>query len=144
MDKRTERKHIFSLVFIIEFEKDINLENIFLGYIESLETKSKEELNNGNKSFVFSSFEKIFLNLKKIDKIISENLIKREIERLNKVDLAILRFAVYEIILTDTPKKIIINEAIEIAKEFSSENSPKFINGVLATFVNSGQNNKEL
>lgn len=55
------------------------------------------------------------------------------IEKLNKIDLAILRLSVYEITFTKTPPKVAIDEAVELAKEFGAENSASFINGVLAT-----------
>ena len=55
------------------------------------------------------------------------------IDRLNKIDLAILRLAVYELKNEDTPPKVVIDEAVELAKEFGSENSPSFVNGVLGT-----------
>jgi len=62
------------------------------------------------------------------------------IEKLNKIDLAILRLAVYEIDHQNTPPKVIIDEAVELAKEFGSENSPSFINGVLGTIYNKEKN----
>lgn len=55
------------------------------------------------------------------------------IDKLNRVDLAVLRLAVYELKNSDTPPKVIIDEAVELAKEFGSENSPSFVNGVLGT-----------
>lgn len=55
------------------------------------------------------------------------------IEKINKIDLAILRLAVYELKNADTPPKVIIDEAVELAKEYGSESSPSFVNGVLGT-----------
>lgn len=55
------------------------------------------------------------------------------IDRLNKIDLAVLRLAVYELKYEETPPKVVIDEAVELAKEFGSENSSSFINGVLGT-----------
>lgn len=55
------------------------------------------------------------------------------IDKLNRIDLAILRLAVYEMQKADTPPKVVIDEAVELAKEFGSENSSSFINGVLGT-----------
>jgi N utilization substance protein B len=66
-----------------------------------------------------------------IDKLISEGAPLWPIEKLNKIDLAILRLAVYEMLEEDAPPKVIIDEAIELAKEFGSENSASFVNGVL-------------
>lgn len=80
--------------------------------------------------------KKIIKNLKKIDKTIRESAPQFPIEQINKVDLAILRLATWELILAKTaPYKVVIDEAVELAKEYGSENSPGFINGVLGTVV---------
>ncbi|MBI2103776.1 transcription antitermination factor NusB [Candidatus Woesebacteria bacterium] len=69
---------------------------------------------------------------KEIDLRIAESAPQWPLEKLNKIDLAILRLAVYELLYeTKTPSKVVIDEAIEIAKEFGAESSPSFINGVL-------------
>jgi transcription antitermination factor NusB len=57
------------------------------------------------------------------------------IDKINRIDLAILRFATYELTHTETPAKVVIDEAIEIAKEFGGDTSPSFINGVLGSIV---------
>lgn len=78
----------------------------------------------------------VIKNLKKIDKIITKAAPQFPIEQINKIDLAILRLAVYELVLGKTaPYKVVIDEAVELAKEYGSEKSPKFINGVLGTVV---------
>ncbi len=55
------------------------------------------------------------------------------VDKLNKIDLAILRLAVYELEEAVTPPKVVIDEAVELAKEFGGDNSPSFVNGVLGT-----------
>lgn len=70
-----------------------------------------------------------------IDKIIESSAPEWPLDKLNKIDLAILRLSVYEMQNTDTPPKVIIDEAVEIAKELGSESSPSFINGVLGTIL---------
>ena len=55
------------------------------------------------------------------------------VEKLNKVDLAVLRLAIFELDNTNTPPKVIIDEAVELAKEYGSESSPSIVNGVLGT-----------
>jgi len=71
-----------------------------------------------------------------IDGVIEQFLRGWELERLNKVDLALLRLAIYEIInLDDVPTKVAVNEAVEIAKEFGDDDSPKFINGLLGSIA---------
>lgn len=69
-----------------------------------------------------------------IDQQIAQCAPEWPVERINKVDLAILRLAIFELLLLKKePPKVIIDEAIELAKEFGSENSPAFVNGVLGT-----------
>lgn len=75
----------------------------------------------------------ILKNEKKIDKLIAKAAPQWSIDKLNKIDLAILRLAVYELEYEKTPPKVIIDEAVELAKEFGSESSSSFINGVLGT-----------
>lgn len=77
--------------------------------------------------------QKIVKNTKKIDKLISKAAPTWPIANLNKIDLAILRLAIYELENSDTPPKVIIDEAVELAKEYGSETSSSFINGVLGT-----------
>ncbi len=77
---------------------------------------------------------KIILSEKKaLDKKIKETAPAWPIEKLNKIDLAILRLAVYELSNKNTPPKVVIDEAVELAKEFGGENSSSFVNGVLGT-----------
>jgi len=76
--------------------------------------------------------EPILKALPKIDKFISQAAPTWPVEKLNKIDLAILRLAVYELKLEkEVPPKVVIDEAVELAKKYGSENSPKFINGAL-------------
>jgi transcription antitermination factor NusB len=76
--------------------------------------------------------------LAKIDKKIAKAAPEFPLERLNRIDLAILRLAVFELLIEKKePIKVIIDEAIELAKEFGSENSPGFINGALGAVINS-------
>ncbi|MBN1168778.1 transcription antitermination factor NusB [Candidatus Woesebacteria bacterium] len=70
-------------------------------------------------------------NLNEIDDLIEKSAPAWPLEKLNKIDLAILRLAVYELKNAKTPPKVIIDEAVELAKEYGSENSGSFVNGVL-------------
>lgn len=80
--------------------------------------------------------QKVEKVLKKVDKIIAGAAPQWPIERINAVDLAILRLAVYELVLAKKePPKVVIDEAVELAKEFGSENSPGFINGALGNIL---------
>jgi N utilization substance protein B len=77
----------------------------------------------------------IFDQLGEIDALIQDAAPERPLDQVNKVDLAILRISVFELLSQDTPPKVVIDEAIEIAKSYSTESAPKFVNGVLATVV---------
>jgi len=81
-----------------------------------------------------SDFVQSILDQKeKIDTLIRDAAPQWPIDKLNKIDLAVLRLAVYELENEDTPPKVVIDEAVELAKEFGSESSSSFINGVLGT-----------
>lgn len=82
----------------------------------------------------FKSIRKLFPLLDELDQSILEYAPKRAIADFNKMDLAILRYALYELKYTKTPPLVIIDEAVEIAKEYGSDTSSKFINGVLGNF----------
>lgn len=66
-----------------------------------------------------------------IDEVITVSAPEWPLEKLNRVDLSILRLAVYELKYTDIPEKVVIDEAVELAKQYGAENSPRFINGAL-------------
>ena len=70
-------------------------------------------------------------NLEACDKAIIENLKDWDFERLGAIERATLRLASYEILFGDLDSAVVINEAVEITKAFGTEQSPKFINGVL-------------
>jgi N utilization substance protein B len=80
--------------------------------------------------------------LTEIDKLVRECATEWPIEKINKVDLAILRLALAELLNKTAPKKVIIDEAVELAKAFGSQSSPGFVNGVLGTAVEKIKNSK--
>ena len=91
-----------------------------------------------------STVYRILENLDAIDATIQKVAPERPLDEINMVDLAIMRTTVFESEQKDTPKKVLINEAVEMAKEFGSESSSRFVNGVLATLlIPEGSENKE-
>ncbi|MBI2414486.1 transcription antitermination factor NusB [candidate division WWE3 bacterium] len=81
---------------------------------------------------------------KEIDELIKKNAPEWPLDKIAKVDLVILRIAVYEVVFSRTvPDKVAIDEAVELAKEFSNETSGKFINGVLGSVVTQTQESKQ-
>ncbi|MBI2595842.1 transcription antitermination factor NusB [Candidatus Daviesbacteria bacterium] len=84
--------------------------------------------------------KKIVSNLAQIDLLIQSSAPSWPLDKINRVDLAILRLAVYELMLDKkNPLKVIIDEAVELAKEFGGESSPSFINGALGKLITDNQ-----
>lgn len=90
----------------------------------------KEQLEIENE-YVNTCVEGIIKNQKEINKLANKYMNNWTIDRLNKVDKAILSLAIYELMYTDTPSVVAINEAIELSKKYSEEAVTKMINGVL-------------
>lgn len=92
----------------------------------------EERLKSANKPYFRQLFRQTIENLAVIDQIIIPYLDKRDFNELDPIEKAILRLAVYELkYALDVPYKVVINEAIELAKSFGAEDSHKYINGVL-------------
>ncbi|MEO8581875.1 MAG: transcription antitermination factor NusB [Patescibacteria group bacterium] len=91
-----------------------------------------------------SYIEQFIVHQSKIDEQINLAAPEWPIEQMNNVDLAILRSALLEVITKKTPKKVVINEAIEIAKDFGTDSSPKFVNGVLGKLLIDSKEEKVL
>jgi N utilization substance protein B len=88
--------------------------------------------------------KKVFKSLDKIDKIIAKAAPEWPLNQINKIDLTILRLAVWELVIKPKePPKVIIDEAIELGKTFGSENTPAFVNGVLGTVYKNFQKEKK-
>ena len=84
--------------------------------------------------FVLSMTKKVLDNIEKIDAIIAPAAPEWPIDQIARVDRTILRMAIFELVIeSSTPPKVVINEAVELGKHFGSDNSSKFINGVLGT-----------
>jgi N utilization substance protein B len=93
--------------------------------------------------FVSNEVNEILKQKEGLDSKIQKAAPAWPIEKLNKIDLAILRLAVYELSSGKTPPKVIIDEAVELAKEFGGESSPSFVNGVLGTIYKETNNDEE-
>ena len=119
------REAVFKILFQIE--------NTELDYKELLELEQEEIVNS---SYVNTTLTEIINKLEEIDNIISNNLKDWKLERLSKMDRQILRISAYEILYSDIPFKVSINEAVELSKKYSEKDeSYKFINGVLKGIV---------
>lgn len=77
-----------------------------------------------------------------LDEIIQKHAPERPLSEINQVDLAVMRTIIYESQAKNTPKKVLIDEAVELAKEYGSDSSPKFVNGVLGKVLMEEQTNE--
>ena len=127
MSRRELREHIFELLFRIEFNTPEEMpEQIQLFFADM------EELKEADQSYMEEKYARVVDKLPKIDKRIEETAKSWKISRMGKVDLTVLRLAVYEMEFDeDVPVGVAINEAVELAKKFGGDDSPAFINGIL-------------
>jgi transcription antitermination protein NusB len=104
-----------------------------------LETKFWKSAKAADKTRAFANnlFEGAAKDVAALDEIIRKHCENWRFERLAAIDRAILRLAIYEMTAADTPVKVVLNEAVELAKKFSSEESGAFVNGVLDSVLKS-------
>ena len=126
--KRTElREHIFKVLFGVEFNAEQEMPEQLQLYFEQLEDAREKDLD-----YIRTKSSKIAEKIAEIDSLINEHTTGWKTSRMNKVDLTILRLAVYEMKWDeDVPTGVAIDEAVEIAKKYSSNEGPAFINAVL-------------
>ncbi|MEO2263286.1 transcription antitermination factor NusB [Dorea sp. YH-dor228] len=126
--KRTElREHIFKVLFGVEFNAEQEMPEQLQLYFEQLEDAREKDLD-----YIRTKSSKIAEKIAEIDSLINEHTTGWKTSRMNKVDLTILRLAVYEMKWDeDVPTGVAIDEAVELAKKYSSNEGPAFINAVL-------------
>lgn len=131
MSRRSMREHIFKIIFSYEFDLEMEVEEHIENYMTTLVVNKKDKEYMSNRVIALMKYQKETM------KLIDESAINWSISRMANVDIAILRLAIYEIKYDDDiPMTVAINEAVELAKKYGGENSPKFINGILANVVN--------
>ena len=131
MTRREIREQVFKMLFRVEFYNQEEMsEQIALCEDDACSWKEKD------KTYIFEKVEKISEKLEEIDAKINEVSEGWKTGRMGKVDLTLIRLAVYEMLYEeDVPEKVAINEAVELAKQYGTDNSPSFVNGVLAKLV---------
>ena len=138
MRRSKVREHIFKMLFSIGFDAADGDEQIEL-YLEQVEEASEEE-----RGYMRKKVKDIAAHEEEIDAMINEHTTGWKTGRMNKVDLSVLRLAVYEMKWDDeVPVGVAINEAVELTKTFSSDEAPSFINGVLGKIARSLEETKE-
>lgn len=140
MSRREMREQVFKLLFRVEFnDEDAMSEQKKLFFEEDGVAVSEDDditVSENVREEISCKYEKIVEKIAEIDEMINEKAEGWKTGRMGKVDLTILRLAVYEIVFDDDiPTQVAINEAVELAKKFGRDESGKFVNGVLAKFA---------
>lgn len=132
MTRHELREQIFKLLFRVEFNAPEEMAEQKTMFFEDDELiVSKKET-----AYIVDKYEKIVENLTILDNMLSEKAEGWTTDRMGKVELTILRLAIYEIKLDEEiPTGVAIDEAVELAKKFGQDGSSAFINGVLAKFA---------
>ena len=130
--KRSEiRELAFKLIYSLEIQKNENLDEQIELYIESNGIENKEAIE-----YIKDCIHGINEHAKEINKTVESSLTSDwKIDRISKVNLSLLKLAVYEIKYKNIPYKAEINEVVELAKTYGEDMSSKFINGALAKIV---------
>ena len=131
MNRSEIREEAFKFIYSLEIQKKEPLEEQIELYIEANEITNKNAVE-----YIKDAVLGIEQNREEIVQKIQKNLKSEwKIDRISKVDLAILKLAIYEIKYKDIPFKVVINEAVELAKKYGEDNSKNFVNGILASIV---------
>lgn len=132
MSRKTAREAAFKTIFEIPFHTEAELSEII-----DFNLLNMDDIENKNDAEYFQSIVvKCWDNIRKIDDEISNHLKTWSIDRISKINLSILRLAMTEILFDDDiPYQVSINEAVELAKKFGDDDSPAFVNGILASVV---------
>ena len=129
MTRSELRENLFKLLFRAEFNAPEEMADQKKYFFEEVPLKDSERDELRTKA------DNILKNLEKIDESLNDKVTGWKTDRLGKVELTILRLAVYEIMYDDAvPTSVAINEAVELAKKFGQDSSSAFVNGVLAKF----------
>ena len=135
MGRRELREQILKFIFRAEFHEREEMPEQEQLFFESM-ALDETVLRDKDAAYISDKSKKIIEKLDEIDGMINQKAKGWTTQRMGKIDLTILRLAVYEIIFDeDVPTGVAINEAVELAKKFGQEESSGFINGVLAKFT---------
>lgn len=133
MNRKAERENTFCLVF----EKSLRGDSTADILADAMEIRDFEAT-----PYITETFHGVFAQQEKIDAIISAHLARWTLDRISKASLALLRLAVYEVLLNDkVPASVAANEAVELAKIYCDEKDVAFINGVLGAVIRDEEKN---
>lgn len=135
MSRRELREQIFRMLFRVEFHDSEEMPQQMDLFFDDIDNESSSRTEK-NEQYIQEKFQAIVEHLEDIDNSINEVTEGWKTTRMSKVDLTLIRLAVYEIKYeADIPTGVAINEAVELAKQYGADGSPSFVNGILAKFA---------
>ena len=136
MGRREQREQVFKLLFRDEFHTAQEMDQQVKLFFEDEELSG---ISEKDMEYIAQKHEKIREKLAELDKLLDEKAENWKVSRMGKVELTVLRLALYEMLYDEeVPEGAAINEAVEIAKTYGQESSGSFVNAVLAKFVKAG------
>lgn len=130
MQRSAMRELAFKLVYGIEIQKNIEDEQLEL-FIENNEITDEKVIN-----YLKDIKKGLEEHSEEINKLIENNLKENwSLNRISKINISLIKIAIYEMVYTNLPYKVAINEVIELAKKYADDSAPVFINGILASVV---------
>lgn len=131
MSRREIREQIFKLLFRAEFYEESDMPEQLSLFFEELDQREEKDT-----AYIQKKYEGIMAHLTEIDAMINEVAKGWKTSRMGKVDLTLIRLATYELKFEeDIPTGVAINEAVELAKAYGTDDSASFVNGILAKLV---------
>ena len=140
MNRHEIRKEVFKAVFMKEFYDSDEMNQVINTFLDGRDNAEEEDLLKNNKTeedeeYIKNKAEDIISKLSEIDEMINKSVDGWKTTRMAKVDLTLIRLALYEIKYENLPVGVAINEAVSLADEFGSDSSAGFVNGALAKLV---------
>ena len=134
MNRSAIRELAFRLIYSREIQKEENIEEQIQLFVEGNNIENQNAIE-----YIEDVIKGIEKNKEEIQTLIEKNLKSDwKVERISKVDLSLLKLAIYEIKYKELPYKVVINEVVELAKKYGEEQSKNFVNGILASIIKEG------
>lgn len=150
MTRHEIREQIFLLLFRIEFNKADEMPQQLSMFFESESCPDEDFISasgasDEEKLYISGKYGNIMSKLEEIDGMINEKAVGWDTSRMGKVDLTVIRLALFEMLFDDDiPESVAINEAVELARKFGQEESAGFVNGILAKFTQDAKERPEV
>ncbi len=149
MNRAFLRENIFRLLYLYNFHEQQEMEQQIDRYLDKMDSvedteelrelrleRLKEPISDEDREFIKKRIADISAQFDRIDSAIDEVAVGWKTERMSKVDLTVLRLAYFEMKYDgEVPELVAIDQAVELAKKYGSKDSPKFVNGILAKFM---------